>query len=317
MEASRIHRLHRFDVAHQVSLGTVSAPPLLWQLPVPFIWGPVGGGQTAPPAFKRYFGSTWHKEVVRNFRTWLLPFLPALRRAVHRSAAILAANKETMHLLEKAGARRVHLFPDTGSLPELIVGSPPKPGCRSEFTLLWVGRLEHRKALPLALEALAQVRDIPVRLLVAGDGPLCAKWKRLAGALCVEDRVQFLGQVSWSRMPELYRQADAFLFTSLRDTFGSQVLEAMSQSLPLITLDHQGVGSLIPPEASVKVPVTTPAETVAALAKGIRFLAQSPDVCYRMGESAVAYAKNQTWELRVKKMNCFYDQYVTKHNNPA
>jgi hypothetical protein len=60
-EAARLCRRCHFDLAQHVSWGTVSAPPLLWRLPIPFVWGPVGGGQTAPRPFRQYFGDAWRK----------------------------------------------------------------------------------------------------------------------------------------------------------------------------------------------------------------------------------------------------------------
>src|SRR4029453_6487332 len=41
--------LHHFDVAHHVGWCTISAPPLLWRLPIPLVLGPGGGGPTTPP----------------------------------------------------------------------------------------------------------------------------------------------------------------------------------------------------------------------------------------------------------------------------
>ncbi len=314
-EARRILKLHRFDIVHQVSLGTVSVPPLLWQLPVPFIWGPIGGGQTAPLAFMRYFGAAWLNEAARTFRTRLLPYLPSLRRAAQRSAMILAANQETAYLLDKVGAQHVRLFSDSGSVADHFPANPPKRKERREITLLWAGRLERRKALPLSLEALALVGNLPVRLLVAGGGPLRAEWENLAGYLGLKDRVQFLGQVTWEEMIELYRWSDIFIFTSLRDTFGSQVLEAMAQALPIITLDHQGVRDFVPPKAGFKISVTTPAQTVAALAKALRVLARSPALRHRMGEIALTYAKEQTWAHRIEQMNRYYEECVSRQGS--
>jgi glycosyltransferase involved in cell wall biosynthesis len=116
--------------------------------------------------------------------------------------------------------------------------------------------------------------------------------------------------VDWQKMPALYQRADAFIFTSLRDALGSQVVEAMAQSLPILTLDHQGVGDFVPPDAGIKVPVTTPEETVAALAQAIRRLVTFPEVCRKMGEAAWEHAREHTWDKRAEWMSRLYEEVV-------
>lgn len=122
----------------------------------------------------------------------------------------------------------------------------PRPTPQPTMTLLWAGRLESMKAPLLMLQIMQQVADLPVRLLVAGDGPLRPMCEAKAKEFGIEHKVQFLGRVNWHQMKELYRSVDAFLFTSLRDSFGSVNLEAMSQALPLIAFDHQGWDILCP-----------------------------------------------------------------------
>jgi glycosyltransferase involved in cell wall biosynthesis len=170
--------------------------------------------------------------------------------------------------------------------------------------------MQPRKALPLALEALAETKDLAAKLLVAGDGKMRGEWESYAKHLKLGDRVEFLGQVPWNEISRLYQRADAFLFTSLRDSFGTQVLEAMAHGLPILTLDHQGVGTFVPPNTGIKVPVTSPQQTVAALANGIRRLASCTGERLKMGEAARAYARTQTWERRAERMSNVYDEVL-------
>jgi glycosyltransferase involved in cell wall biosynthesis len=174
--------------------------------------------------------------------------------------------------------------------------------------LLWAGKMEARKALPLILEALAQLKDLPVELIVAGDGPMRGEWERLATSLNVRDRVQFRGRVPWTEMSQLYQTADAFVFTSLRDAFGTQVLEAMAHGLPVLTLNHQGVAAFVPDAAGIKVAVTNPRDTIAGLAQGIRRLARLPEERQGMGRAALEFAKTQTWERRTERMLQIYHE---------
>ena len=309
--ARRLLQERAFDLVHHVSWGTVSAPPHLWRLPVPFVWGPVGGGQTTPPTFLKYFGSASPKEVLRTLRVKLMHRSPNLKKAAAGSALVLATNRETANILNLAGARDVRLFLDAGVTRAFLPEHSLHQKSTTRFTLFWAGRLEPRKALPLALEALSRIRHVPVDLIVAGDGPLRGEWEQLAVGLGLKGVVTFLGLVPWQRMPELFGRADAFLFTSLRDAFGTQVLEAMAHSLPILTLNHQGVRDFVPDSAGIKVRVTSPKDTVADLAEAIVRLAGSAEERRRMGESGRKQAEEQSWERRALKMSALYQDVVS------
>ncbi|HZD51408.1 MAG TPA: glycosyltransferase family 4 protein [Woeseiaceae bacterium] len=307
-QAQHLHATQNFDIVHHLSWATVNSAPKLWRLDTAFVWGPLGGGQAAPLRFARHLG--WRGalgEAGRHVRRRLLPFLPPLRGAAANSALILATNPETAEILYRAGAARVELFYDNGVLPEQLMPrrKSRQPGACLE--LIWAGRLEVPKALPLALEAMARVTDLPVRLSIAGQGPLRATCERRAAALGLGDRVRFLGFVPRERLlNDVFAHSDAFLFTSLQDSAASVVLEAMAASLPVIGLDHQGVGMMVPEHAAIKVPVTSPSATVQGLADGIRALAASPELGLRLGEAARRHAATETWSRRAVRMNALY-----------
>lgn len=136
------------------------------------------------------------------------------------------------------------------------------------------------------------------------------EWQDLVDRLGLRSRVTFLGQIPHCKMPGLYRSADVFVFTSLRDSFGSQVLEAMGAGLPIVALDHQGVGSFMPADAGIRVPVSSPGETVQALAGALRRLLASAGLRNRMGRVSWEFARNQTWAQRVAVMRQLYEEIV-------
>jgi exopolysaccharide biosynthesis WecB/TagA/CpsF family protein len=305
-----LHEQFGFDLVHHISYGSVSAPPPVHKLDLPFVWGPVGGGQLTPPSFRHYFGRAWTRELLRSMRVRLLRFSPFARSAAKASLVTFVTNQETAALLRRMGARDVRLCLDSGIPSHFVSDRDVSSRNREPFTLLWVGRMQPRKALPLALEALARTNGLRVRLLIAGDGEMRKPWEEYAQRLRLQHKVEFLGKVPWDRMPGLYQQADAFLFTSLRDSFGTQVLEAMGHGLPILTLDHQGVATFVPTGAGIKVRVTTPRETVLGIANGIRRLARNPDQRRRMGEAGRAFARTQTWEKRADRMSKLYEEVL-------
>src|SRR6266550_4751095 len=310
-KAIELHQRIGFDIVHHVSYGSLSAPPPVWKIPAPFIWGPIGWAQQSPFSFQDYFGGGWAREFLRHLRISLLPHSPFLRKAVRSSAVLLATNRDTAELLDRIGCRDVRLFLDSGLSSNFILRALVSKPSDGSLTLLWAGRMQPRKALPLALEALEQTKDIRVKLLIAGDGEMRGSWEQCAKRLSLGGRVEFLGRLPWEEMPRLYRCADAFVFTSLQDSFGTQVLEAMGHGLPILTLDHQGVGTFVPPEAGIKVPVTNPHETVTGIVSAIRELALHPQIRRSLGDAGRAFAETQTWERRAERMSKLYEEVLS------
>jgi glycosyltransferase involved in cell wall biosynthesis len=301
-----------FDLVHHVSWGSLQQPPRVWRTGLPFVWGPLGGGQLWPPAFFEFLEKGRNFERARARMVRLACWNPAVCRAVRHAGLIVATNRETVALVRGLGARRVELMGDAGVREEWLRDPHREPRAGS-LVLLAAGRCEPRKGIPMALRAIAAAKGVDARLLVAGEGPMRQAWQEQAAALGIARRVEFLGQVPWSTMPDLFARADAFVFPSLRDATGSVVLEAMSCGLPILTLDHQGVGAMVAPEAGIKVPVTTPAQAVADLANGIERLGRDVDERRRMGAAARACAAEQTWERRARRMAAWYEDVLRAH----
>ena len=49
--AVQLHQQEQFELVHHVSWSTIAVPPPFWKLPIPAVWGPIGGGQSFPLAF--------------------------------------------------------------------------------------------------------------------------------------------------------------------------------------------------------------------------------------------------------------------------
>ena len=87
---------------------------------------------------------------------------------------------------------------------------------------LYVGRI----AVEKNIEAFLSIKLVG-RKIVVGAGPLLSKLK-----MAYPD-VIFLGEKSKNELPEIYNQADVFVFPSRTDTFGLVLLEAMACGVPV------------------------------------------------------------------------------------
>ena len=111
-------------------------------------------------------------------------------------------------------------------------------------------------------------------------------------------------------MQELFRSTAVFIFTSFRDSFGSVVLEAMAFGLPVIVPDHQGVGTFVPNEAGIKVPVTTPEDTIGGFARAIEHMALDQEARNRMALAAWRFAQEERWDKRAERMLNIYEELL-------
>lgn len=316
-----------FDVVHHVTFGSLVWGSPLWRLEAPFVFGPVGGGQVTPPSLLPYLARARHR-VIERLRGWLLgPLMrcnPMARATLRNATVVLVANSDTLRLVERCGTAGAFVGWDTAVPPRMVpparerASRDPVPSAdlRSSnglATILWVGRLLPRKGLPLALEALSRVaRTLPWECIVLGDGPLAGDVGGWLGRLGIEDRVRWEGSVPWHRIGRYYERADLFLFTSLRDANGAQLLEAAAFGLPIVGLRHQGVKDLVPDAVSIKVPVTSAGRTADALARAIESLIVDPSQRAAMGSAAARFALANTWPRRVAEVYGIVERSIAR-----
>jgi glycosyltransferase involved in cell wall biosynthesis len=309
--AKRLTERLRFDVAHHVTYGSVRMPSQLWRLAVPFISGPLGGGQKAPASLLPYFGRSQMKERIRTLATRSLRYSPLHRLWCRRASMLLAANSETMRLLENLGCKQVQLYFDVG-LPESFYAEGPRrfDSVEGPLRLLWVGRMLPLKGLPLTLDALAQART-KAHLTIIGGGMSRESVEKMIAERGLEGRVDWRGRQEWLKVRQAYMEHDALVFTSLRDACGAQLLESMAMGLPVIALDLHGGHDLIPEEAGIKVKVTTQRETVRAVADAIDSYAALPTFARnRMSEVGWNLAKTQSWTKRAAFAESLYRKLI-------
>lgn len=287
-----------FDVAHHVTWGGLHLGSQLWRLPVPLIYGPIGGGQTAPPGYRRYFGRDWPAELARTASTGpLLTLNNRCRQTVRNAAVTLVCNSATAAACRRLGAADVRFMMADGLPPEAVGAARAQPA--GTPVILYVGRLIARKAPALAVEAFAEYRrTAPGRLLVAGHGPLRAEVEALARRLGVADDVELLGNLPLAKVRELYDSASALLFTSLRESFGSPILEALGRGLPVVALSLHGIADADTGEAVQKVPLpAVPAELPGRLGAALRTVLGDGGWQSRSARG-IKFAADWTWPVK-------------------
>jgi glycosyltransferase involved in cell wall biosynthesis len=156
----------------------------------------------------------------------------------------------------------------------------------ARFTFLWLVSLIPRKSANLVMMSLKQAisDSADLELCIAGNGSEDARLKNIVCELDLESRVRFLGWIEKAEVNSLMEQVNAFLFTSVRDTSGNVVLEALSRGLPVLALNNQGVLEMCDDEGVCLIQPEGIDDTIQAMAEGMKRLQKYSEYSKRIGE---------------------------------
>ncbi|MBF0170548.1 MAG: glycosyltransferase family 4 protein, partial [Nitrospinae bacterium] len=240
--ARKAHASVGFDLVHHLTWGGFRFPSLLGCLGVPFVFGPVGGGEKAPWRLRPGYGLRgWIIELLRDLSDLLLRFDPLVADTFDRAFLIAVKTPDTLAALPPRHRAKGALLLEIGIAPP---ADPPlralAPG--EPFRVLYVGQFLYWKGMSLGFEGFARLLAVrpDARLTMVGKGPDEAHWRALAHKAGVDAAIDWVPWVEQSRLPDYYRSAHCFLFPSLHDSSGNAVLEALSHGLPVVCLDIGG-----------------------------------------------------------------------------
>ncbi len=110
-------------------------------------------------------------------------------------------------------------------------------------TVLYLGRVKKYKSVQHLIQAFAIVREkLPdAKLMVVGDGDYLPRLRKLAGALGVNDQVEFPGYVRTEEKVERMRRAHVAVLPSLKEGWGLTNIEANSVGTAVIAADSPGL----------------------------------------------------------------------------
>lgn len=293
-------------LVHHATIVNAWTPAAPGMAGLPFVWGPVGGGDDPPWRLLAGLGPLgMAKELGRMSLRRLMTWLPATRRTARNSMLALATTPASERLLRRLGARQVGMLSQVALSPAdlaLLTGIPISagPGADKPLRLVAIGELLRRKGLHLVFAGLAQLPpDLAWSLDIVGRGPEARLLQRLAAAHGLADRVRFVGPLKRAKLMFFLHQYHVLLHLSLRDSGGMVCAEAMAAGLAVVCLDLGGPAVITPEQAGIRLPARNAAQIAADLAAAIRHLSDQPQRLQAMRQAARAHAiANLSWEAR-------------------
>lgn len=187
---------------------------------------------------------------------------------------------------------------------DLAAPVPPRVPADPPYVLAY-GRVEHNKGFDLLLEAFARA-PLPARtrLVLGGDGGALPALRRQAGALGLEDRVDFAGQLSRAQVSAELAAASVVVVPSRREAFGLVVLEAWQAGAPLVVTSRGGPAGLV--TDGVDALVADP-EDAADLGNAILRVLSEPGLADRLARAGHREVRRFSWDQVSAAYESLYD----------
>ena len=176
-----------------------------------------------------------------------------LPQKAERALKMLTISEYNRSYLEKMGVAAENLAVVRCGVSLVTRPSAPDFERRERYRIGTLGRLVEKKGMDVLIRAAAELRNRPYRveLSIAGDGLLRGELEALVRDLGLTDTVRFEGSIAHSQVADWMSSLDAFVMACRKDARGDMdgipvaLMEAMSQSVPVISTRLSGIPELV------------------------------------------------------------------------
>lgn len=308
----------RIDVLHQLNMIGFREPGYLWKLSkengVPFVWGPIGGLKQFPTAYLKGAGLKMQLFMrLKNFlNIWQLKHEKRVDEALRTAKLLISSIPDSYRALKKYKGLESMVIPETGCF--LSDGISTARFDNEEFHIMWVGKFDFRKQLPLALQAVALAKNPKLKLDVYGSGSVgqVEMTKRMGEELGISQQVIWYGNQKNDVVMEAMRKAQLFFFTSVNEDTSTVVLEAVSNRLPVVCFDACGMSAVIDASVGRKIALSQPSQSAHDFARILNELEGNRALLKQLSENCRQRQMELSWEVKARKVVEEYKRIVGK-----
>jgi glycosyltransferase involved in cell wall biosynthesis len=289
-----------FDHAHHVTYSSIKFGTPLYNVKTRLILGPLGGSELPHKSLKKYLGSYYYFECLKNVLSYGMARLnPSVSRSIKHADIILTSNEIAEGIVEQYSDKDTVRMFDAG-LSNYFQMPFSRVDLSGPIQIIWIGTMFPRKGLNLAIEAVSNLpENFDYHFTIAGDGKLMKESLMQVKSLKIGSRVTFLGHVTHKEVMMQMHKSHVLLFPSLIDSCPTQIFEAFATGLPVVTLNHQGMKNQVIEGTGIKINLGNHTNYALELAKGILSIVKDNATYKNFSVNAYEYGQKQIWRTRI------------------
>lgn len=300
---------NNFDIIHQLNMIGFREPGYLWKIKgIPYIIGPVGGYEQFPKSYYSLLNTRDQifyslRSIINNLQ---IRFLKRPKKAYKKANKVLIATPTSLNIISKYTRNKPILISETGCLE--------KPNYKKndinneDVNIVWVGIMQGRKALPLALKSIAKSKyKNKIKFHIIGDGLNLKDYKKLANRLGMKNVVWY-GRISNQLSQEVISKSDLLFFTSLLEATSTVIFEAIGANTPVMCHNSHGFGNVIDETCGIKIPLHSPKKSISEFSKKINLIVENPLVLDKLSQACSLRVKQYYWDTKANEVIKIYEK---------
>lgn len=301
----------KFDYSMHLTFGSFWMPTFLPFFNIPFIWGPMGGGDGVPKSYIKTFPLKQRVmqrlRYVLNYTSFINPLVVFPSR---KAVAILCRTKNNVEVIPKKYRYKTDVILETAMEEEVFQIKKDYSKKNDKLELIITGRLIPLKNIKAVIDAMNIIKNkVDANLTIIGKGPEKEKIVEKIKEYKLEEQVQVIKEMPRMELLKRLEKADIYLFPSLKEGGSWALMEGMVASLPVICLKWTGMEVITDDSSAIRIEPSSYGKTVNDIADAIMKLAFDSNLRKVMGESGRKRIKEvYNWETK----GIFMEQLLEK-----
>ena len=315
--AKDLFESEKFDLIHFVGPIGYRVPGKLWELDIPYIWGPIGGaGDASLALLKNASKMTKLKYYFRNLANAIqLHHNRILKKVLDHTDLLLTSTTENQSIFSNIFHKKSLYLPENAITGDICLNIEKFTNIK-KYHFIVIGRLDAGKCINILLNALLLVKNRNKMILdIVGDGEELQSLERFASSHALDQNRVWHGQLPRYKAVGLFNMAHMHIITSAKEGNPTTIWEAMSHGVPTMSFDHCGMHDTICERCGIKIPILSYEQCVSDLAKNIDYLLEHPEKFEQLAYGVLECAKKYTWDDRELFLQKCYDQAIENFKN--